>query len=301
MCAFKSVFVTICMEVFMSRFTFEQTQNFTDWDFWEILTCSRTACSTTKDSLFSISFTDYPSTVTFYEVQLQQLLLHQRHDFQKWCRNSRLTGSWSGWYYPLEEGSINRTCLEEQTRVSAALGGFFVFFLSYYISTYCISCYLICSLSPKRPLIVIKKSEGFTKVLDCMTTKMSSDKMPNKVWTFPLKEEFVYVHLVFVSLTVHGWTQALKNALFQQMLNKWWQNHRHQEESVWLIVSTNRMLNISARFFSVQVKWPEDVERWAMLPISPMLKLCLQFLVLLGVWFVFLRLLLPPLTADDAV
>lgn len=99
---------------------------FIGWEFWEILMCSRTACSTSKDSLFSTSFTGCPSTVTFYEVQLQLLLLHQRHNFQKWCRNSRLAGSWSGRYYPLEGGGINRACLEEQ-KPAWSQGGFLFF------------------------------------------------------------------------------------------------------------------------------------------------------------------------------
>lgn len=92
-----------------------------------------TACQPQK-TVFSASFTGCPSTVTFYEVKLQQLLLHQRHNFQKWCRNSRLAGSWSGRYYPPEGGGINRTCLKEQKPASAALRGFcYIYF--FYISS----------------------------------------------------------------------------------------------------------------------------------------------------------------------
>lgn len=123
----------------------KQTQHFIGWEFWEILMCSRTVCSTSEDSLCSTSFTGYPSTVTFYEVQLQQLLLHQRHNFQKWCRNSRLAGFWSGRYYPLEGGGINRACLEEQKPVSAA-GEVFVFF--WFIYLYCLS--FLLSLFPNH-------------------------------------------------------------------------------------------------------------------------------------------------------
>lgn len=94
--------------------------------FWS---AAATACQPQK-TVFRASFTGCPSTVTFYEVKLQQLLLHQRHNFQKWCRNSRLAGSWSGRYCPPEGGGINRTCLKEQKPASAALRGFcFIFFL----------------------------------------------------------------------------------------------------------------------------------------------------------------------------
>lgn len=95
--------------------------------------CRRTACSASKDSLFCTSFSGESSTVTFYEVQLQLLLLlHQRHNFQKCCRNSRLAGSWSGRYYPLEGWCINLACLKEQKTVSA-VKEFFVFIYLYFL------------------------------------------------------------------------------------------------------------------------------------------------------------------------
>lgn len=148
-CVFTSVFVTIRDQwKSFARIRFagikdmwclgKQTPHFVliGWEFWEILMCRRTACSTSKDSLFSTSFTGCPSTVTFYEVQLQLLLLHQRHNFQKWCRNSRLVGSWSGWYYPLEGGGINPACLEEQKPVSGCGEVFVVMYLFIYISSF---------------------------------------------------------------------------------------------------------------------------------------------------------------------
>ena len=63
--------------------------------FKETLMCSRTVCSRVFTG--RTSFTEYPSTVTFYEVRLQLLWLH---NFQKRCRNSRLAGSWSGAILP---------------------------------------------------------------------------------------------------------------------------------------------------------------------------------------------------------
>lgn len=108
-----------------------------------------------------------------------------------------------------------------------------------------------------HPLILIKNKLG--RVLQSSRSHQKQnilDKMWNKIRTFPLKEDFVYVCFVFVVLFLWGgrgmfipllsilcWIQILKNALFQQTLNKWWQNHGHQVENLWLTVSTNKMLH----------------------------------------------------------
>lgn len=77
--------------------------------------CSRRACSSSAASSATPPITGSPSTGTLYEVQLQQLLLHHRHNFQERCKNSRLAASRSRRYYPLQNGGINSTCLEEQS------------------------------------------------------------------------------------------------------------------------------------------------------------------------------------------
>ena len=218
----------------------KQTQHFIGWEFWEILMCSRTVCSTSKDSLFSTSFTGYPSTVTFYEVQLQQLLLHQRHNFQKWCRNSRLAGFWSGRYYPLEGGGINRACLEEQKPVSAA-GEVFVFFLIYLFILPLISPFPFPKLPP---LIFINNSVGFLQsspISSNRKIKVSSDKMQKKKTpknkthqNIPFEDSYVCLCICFLSfhifqggcgmfiahLWIVCWAQILKNTLLQQP-NEW--------------------------------------------------------------------------------
>lgn len=212
----------------------KQTQPFVfiRGEFWEILMCSWTACSTSKDSLFSTSFTGYPSTVTFYEVQLQLLLLlHQRHNVAKWCRDSRLAGSWSGRYYPLEGGGINRACLEEQKPVSAA-GEFFCF--NSYIYLFILILFFSC-LFPKPPPTFIKNSVGFSKVPDCIKQHQKRHrkylqtkceiKSEHSLW-----RKTLYVHVclfllryfflggggwgMFIPLlAILCWTQLLKNAL----------------------------------------------------------------------------------------
>lgn len=111
-------------------------------EFADTLMCSRTICSTSKESLLSPSFTGSPSTVTLYEVQLQLLQLDNfRSDaaFQGWLLPGR--GDISLW----REVGINLTCLKEQKAASATLEGFlflylyafaFLFFLFLHISSF---------------------------------------------------------------------------------------------------------------------------------------------------------------------
>lgn len=165
----------------------KQTQHFIGWEFWEILMCSRTACSTSQDSLFSTSFTGYPSIETFYEVQLQQLLLHRRHNFHKWCRNSWLAGSWSGRYYPQERRG-------HQSHLSGGTKACFLFLFIYIASLF----FFLFPLPRPPSLMFIKDSVGFSKVPYYIKKKTSSDK---KIRMSPLMEDFMCVCvLVFVML-----------------------------------------------------------------------------------------------------
>lgn len=141
---------------------------------------SRTVCSTSKDSLFCTYLTDYPSTESFYEVQAQL----PQHNFQKWCRNSRMAASWFGRYYPPEGGGINLVCLEEQKPVSRAWVGLFLFI------------YIALFHSPpfkRPPLTFIKNSVGFSTVLHHIKSR---GEIQNRIKTFHLKADFVHcIHM----------------------------------------------------------------------------------------------------------
>lgn len=230
----------------------KQTQHFIGWEFWEILMCSRTVCSTSKDSLFSTSFTGYPSTVTFYEVQLQQLLLHQRHNFQKWCRNSRLAGFWSGRYYPLEGGGINRACLEEQKPVSAA-EEFFVFF--WFIYLYSLSFLLSLFpnhhpwyslitqwVSPKFPISSNRKIKASSDKMQKKKKKKKENTSEHSLWRLLCVSVHLFLSFdifqggcgMFVPLLwILRWAQILKNTLLQQP-NEWMITEAQASRGGWM-------------------------------------------------------------------
>lgn len=139
-----------------------------DKKFQTVLMWSNNSLSTSKDSVFSATFTGCPSTGTFYEVKLQQLLLHQWHNFQKWCRDSRLAASWSGQYYPPEGGRINRACLEEQKPASAVLRGVCFYFYFIYFFSFLSSAFF----SPHSPIVLGKRKTMGTKL--CLKIKQNS-------------------------------------------------------------------------------------------------------------------------------
>lgn len=103
--------------------------------------CSWRACSSSAASSVTPPISGSPSTGTLYEVQLQQLLLHHRRNFQEWCKNSRLAASWSRRYYPLQNGGINSTCLEEQSwHLQPSVPLLFIYMSSLCLSLQQVSC-----------------------------------------------------------------------------------------------------------------------------------------------------------------
>lgn len=98
--------------------------------------CRWTACSTSKDSLFSTSFTGYPSTVTFYEVQLQLLLLlllHQRHNFSEVMQEFKV-GWFLVWAILPSGGRGHQSLLSGGTKACVCSRGVFCFLFLYFLS-----------------------------------------------------------------------------------------------------------------------------------------------------------------------
>ena len=285
-----------------------------------------TACSASKDSLFSPSFTACPSTVTLYEVQpqlLPRLLLHQRHNFQKWCRNSRLVGSWSGRYYPLEGGCINLACLEEQKLESTA-GEVFVFI---YL------LYFLLRFLPKNLLLRLS--------LDGALSKLHQKNIKNRITMkqiFKQKCEIKWKHFLWRKITVSAHcsvllyfcreapgrrllfefsrTQIAKyaNEDFGKIMNNCSQNHGHQRggNNVILIsdLSANKMLHL-VHFPQIKLLDPEISRRLSrgtqpILPFhfTPSSQLCSRpYLSLMWLWvrLICLRLRSPWHPSDRPV